>query len=124
MESHIANINESLEYSSPKQPLKLTAEAKTLILAGSVGQPRHGTPDVYYVIYDPSAKTVQWPCVTYDYKKTQRKITKAKLPAIRAHTQHAVSRASHLCLPDWANAMSQSGQCLGWGKESCRPKPH
>jgi predicted phosphodiesterase len=55
-----------------------------LINVGSVGQPRNARSEASYVLYDPSAATVEFQLVPYDFFKTQNKILDAGLPAFLA----------------------------------------
>ena len=55
-------------------------EARYLVNVGSVGQPRDDDPRACYVIYDKQSAAVTYHRVTYDIKKTQAKMTEAKLP--------------------------------------------
>ena len=57
---------------------------KTLINAGSVGQPRDGNPDACYVILGPKAEWVEFRRVSYDISKAKAKILKAGLPHFTA----------------------------------------
>ena len=57
---------------------------KTLINAGSVGQPRDGNPNACYAILGPKAQWVEFRRVAYDVSKTKKKITKAGLPHFTA----------------------------------------
>ena len=53
---------------------------KYLINIGSVGQPRDGDNRACYLIYDDQTKKAKLKRVSYDIKKTQTKMKKAKLP--------------------------------------------
>jgi predicted phosphodiesterase len=53
---------------------------KYLINIGSVGQPRDGDSRACYLIYDDQTKNAKLKRVSYDIKKTQTKMKKAKLP--------------------------------------------
>ena len=53
---------------------------KYLINIGSVGQPRDGDNRACYLIYDDRTKKAKLKRVSYDIKKTQNKMKKAKLP--------------------------------------------
>src|SRR5271165_365216 len=64
--------------------IELPNGGKTLINAGSVGQPRDLCPDACYVIFDSQARKVEFRRVAYDLQKTKRKILRAKLPRFAA----------------------------------------
>lgn len=64
--------------------IPLPPEGKTLINAGSVGQPRDLNPDACYVLFDPSERWVEFRRIPYDISKAKRKIMKAGLPAFSA----------------------------------------
>ncbi len=57
---------------------------KTLVVVGSVGQPRDGDVRSCYVIYDKEANTLEFRRVFYNIQKTANAILKAKLPAKHA----------------------------------------
>lgn len=61
--------------------VRIEADKKYIINAGSVGQPRDGDPKASYVIYDDKEKTAEIKRVSYDIKTAQKKIIKAGLPA-------------------------------------------
>ena len=61
--------------------VRIEADKKYIINAGSVGQPRDGDPRASYLIYDDKEKTAEIKRVTYDIKTAQKKIIKAGLPA-------------------------------------------
>jgi len=64
--------------------IPIPAEGKTLINAGSVGQPRDRNPDACYAIFDPTARWVEFRRVPYNIAKTKRKIAQALLPRFTA----------------------------------------
>jgi diadenosine tetraphosphatase ApaH/serine/threonine PP2A family protein phosphatase len=68
----------------PPDHLKLDANARYLINAGSVGQPRDGDPRACYVIHDLEQGTVTFRRVDYDVGSAQRKILDAGLPPLLA----------------------------------------
>ena len=60
--------------------VKIENEFKYLINIGAVGQPRDGDNRACYLIYDDEEKVARLKRVSYDIKKTQNKMKKAKLP--------------------------------------------
>jgi predicted phosphodiesterase len=60
--------------------VKIEGEFKYLINIGAVGQPRDGDNRACYLIYDDEGKVARLKRVSYDIKKTQNKMKKAKLP--------------------------------------------
>jgi diadenosine tetraphosphatase ApaH/serine/threonine PP2A family protein phosphatase len=67
-----------------KGRIQLPYGGKTLINAGSVGQPRDLCSDACYVIFNSQARQVEFRRVAYDFRKTKRKIVRAKLPRFAA----------------------------------------
>jgi diadenosine tetraphosphatase ApaH/serine/threonine PP2A family protein phosphatase len=66
-------------------PLVLRPEARYLINAGSVGQPRDGDPRAAYGIYDSDAPSLTLNRVVYPVDGAQRRILAAGLPASLAN---------------------------------------
>jgi len=64
--------------------IDLTANAKAIVNAGSVGQPRDGNPHASYGIYDSDARVVEVRRVPYDIAAASRKILAAGLPPVLA----------------------------------------
>ena len=64
--------------------ISIPAEGKTLINAGSVGQPRDRNPDACYAIFDPIARWVEFRRIPYDIAKAKGKIADALLPRFTA----------------------------------------
>ncbi len=62
------------------EKIHITLGRRYFINVGSVGQPRDGDSRTAYVIYDPTAHTVELRRLPYDIKTTQEKIHKAGLP--------------------------------------------
>ncbi len=62
----------------PVIPLDLSV--KTVVNAGSVGQPRDEDPRSCFVIYDDSSSLVELQRVEYDIETAARKILEAGLP--------------------------------------------
>lgn len=54
---------------------------KLFINAGSVGEPRHGSPEATYVILDPASLDVSIVGVDYDLKATLAAMRRAEMPA-------------------------------------------
>ena len=64
-----------------KGRISLNPRFKYVINAGSVGQPRDGTPHAKYVVVDTVKNTLEVRYVSYDYEKTAEKIIRAGLPS-------------------------------------------
>jgi predicted phosphodiesterase len=62
--------------------IKLDKNTKYLINPGSIGQPRDRCVKSSFIIFDSEKMTISFFRVSYDIKKTQEKIFKAKLPEI------------------------------------------
>jgi diadenosine tetraphosphatase ApaH/serine/threonine PP2A family protein phosphatase len=60
--------------------VKIEEGFKYLVNIGAVGQPRDGDNRACYLIYDDEERIAQLKRVSYDIKKTQKKMRKAKLP--------------------------------------------
>lgn len=80
------------------------APVKTIVNAGSVGEPRHGLPNATYVIYDRETNEVQMREVEYDYQKTCAAIIEKGLPLIFAwrlarglEYAESASDPTHIC---------------------------
>lgn len=67
-----------------KDSISLPDGGKVLVNVGAVGQPRDGDFRACYVIYRPDRKTVEFRRVTYDIKRTKKKIIRAGLPRFTA----------------------------------------
>lgn len=82
--SHQPVIMEYVDASNlvPIRDLYKTLEVnrKYLINVGSVGQPRDSNRDACYLVYDEKERNVEYRRVEYDFTKTQKKMTKLKLP--------------------------------------------
>jgi diadenosine tetraphosphatase ApaH/serine/threonine PP2A family protein phosphatase len=61
--------------------IELNPSFRYIINPGSVGQPRDGNAEASFGLYDIEARTVALRRVPYDYKRTQRKMRRAGLPA-------------------------------------------
>jgi len=59
---------------------QIDPESKYIINVGSVGQPRDGSPEAAYCIYDTEREEVQIKRVNYDIQTTRKKIIDAGLP--------------------------------------------
>jgi len=67
-----------------KDVVALPEGGKVLVNVGAVGQPRDGDIRACYAIYRPDEKTAEFRRVTYDIKRTRRKIIRAGLPRFTA----------------------------------------
>jgi diadenosine tetraphosphatase ApaH/serine/threonine PP2A family protein phosphatase len=66
------------------QSQQFEAPLKSIINAGSVGEPRHGRPNATYVIYDTETTATTLREVPYDYQKTCADIIEKGLPPVFA----------------------------------------
>jgi diadenosine tetraphosphatase ApaH/serine/threonine PP2A family protein phosphatase len=83
---------------------ELRLPLRTIVNAGSVGEPRHGNTHATYVIHDEDTGTVEIREVPYDVERTCSAIIEAGLPSIFAwRLRHGVEYAeraddaSHVC---------------------------
>jgi predicted phosphodiesterase len=67
-----------------KNKIKLEEDAKYIINAGSIGQPRDGDWRACYCIYDTDKNEIELRRVEYDVKTAQKKILDAGLPGMLA----------------------------------------
>ncbi len=56
-----------------------------IINAGSVGQPRDGTPEAKFILFDTDTHELTVNAVPYPFEHTQKKIIAAGIPAMYAH---------------------------------------
>ncbi|HKY94214.1 MAG TPA: metallophosphoesterase family protein [Kiloniellales bacterium] len=61
-------------------PILRSLRPKLFINAGSVGEPRHGSPEATYVVFDPASLDVTIVGVDYDLKATLAAMRKAEMP--------------------------------------------
>jgi diadenosine tetraphosphatase ApaH/serine/threonine PP2A family protein phosphatase len=64
----------------PAGKIKLQANERYIVNAGSVGQPRDGNPQACYCVFDLAAQEVEIKRVPYNVEKAQKKIRQAGLP--------------------------------------------
>jgi diadenosine tetraphosphatase ApaH/serine/threonine PP2A family protein phosphatase len=64
------------------EPIALDPEARYIVNAGSVGQPRDRDPRSSYLLWDMDADTVEFRRVEYDVETAAKKIYKAGLPIV------------------------------------------
>lgn len=65
-------------------PRDITLAPKIVINAGSVGEPRHGSPEATYVVFDTATMDVGIHGIPYDVEKTARDLRRRGLPEIFA----------------------------------------
>ncbi len=65
-------------------PVLLDPEARYIINVGSVGQPRDGTPEAKYLIWEPDQHRIRLRAVAYPYRAAADKIRRAGLPEAHA----------------------------------------
>lgn len=86
--SHVPGIfshkNNRLNYFY-KEKVRLSKDEKLIVNVGSIGQPRDGDPRLCYSVYDTGRNLIELKRLTYDIKKTQKKILDAGLPPFLAH---------------------------------------
>jgi predicted phosphodiesterase len=67
-----------------RETLHLDPDSWYLVNPGSAGQPRDGDPRAAYLLFDDSARLVEYRRAAYDVRKAQRKILAAGLPELLA----------------------------------------
>jgi diadenosine tetraphosphatase ApaH/serine/threonine PP2A family protein phosphatase len=67
-----------------RAPVALEPGLRYIVNVGSVGQPRDGTPEAKYVIWDRERKRLTLRCVPYPYRAAADKILRAGMPAAHA----------------------------------------
>jgi len=93
---------EELGLAPREVPRDITLAPKIIINAGSVGEPRHGTPHATYVIFNTATLDVGIHAVPYDVEKTARDILRRGLPRVfadrlRAGSELAVKNKDIVC---------------------------
>ncbi len=78
------NSSENNSSENNRAEQTFTPPIKQIVNAGSVGEPRHGSPQATYVIYDTSTEQTTFREVTYDYAQTCAAILEKGLPPIFA----------------------------------------
>lgn len=78
------NSSDEMQTLGARGRVQLPQGGKVLVNAGSVGQPRDRCPDACYVVYEPTARTIEFRRVPYDVEAAKAKIFKAGLPRITA----------------------------------------
>jgi len=76
-------LSVSVDTSAPEEaelPLRRPLRPKLFINAGSVGEPRHGSPEATYVILDPASLDVSILGVDYDLRSTVAAMRRAEMP--------------------------------------------
>ena len=63
-----------------EETITLDPEASYIVNVGSVGQPRDGTPEAKYCLWDTEAGRLKIRFVPYDYRKTQAKLLERGFP--------------------------------------------
>ena len=64
----------------PQLSVNIRDNCKYIINVGSVGQPRDGSPETSYAVYDSDKQVVEVRRLPYDFTLTQRKMAEADLP--------------------------------------------
>jgi predicted phosphodiesterase len=72
------------EHAAPGTYL-LDSAKKYIINAGSVGQPRDGTPEAKFVLFDSKTRELTVKSVSYPFKNTQKKMIAAGIPEMYAN---------------------------------------
>lgn len=67
------------------ETIHLQPMQRAIVCAGSVGQPRDGTPEAKYVIWDDAAATIEVRFIRYDIAAAAEKIIAAGLPRVHAN---------------------------------------
>lgn len=82
--SHIPGIYSYRALQRNSNTATLSADDKTIVNVGSVGQPRDGSPMLSFAVFDNENWEVEIIRLEYDYHKTMAKIEKANLPLFLA----------------------------------------
>ncbi|MDR4496707.1 MAG: metallophosphatase family protein [Candidatus Scalindua sp.] len=82
--SHIPGVYADYDLYREGRGVILSEEGKTIVNAGSVGQPRDGSPLLSFAVFDDADWSVEIVRLAYDYEKTMAKIEKAGLPLLLA----------------------------------------
>jgi len=69
----------------PGVSIPVAAHRSWLVLAGSVGQPRDGTPAAAYALADLEAMRITFHRVPYDHDRAASKVRAAGLPEVLAY---------------------------------------
>jgi predicted phosphodiesterase len=68
----------------PPGPVQLASDLRYIVNVGSVGQPRDGTPEAKYVLWEPERDRLVCRGVPYPYSAAADKILRAGMPEIHA----------------------------------------
>ena len=68
----------------PPGPVRLDAALRYIVNVGSVGQPRDGTPEAKYVLWEPERDRLESRSVPYPYGSAADKILRAGMPETHA----------------------------------------
>ncbi len=82
--SHIPGIYSYRTLKKDNNKATLSKDDKTIVNAGSIGQPRDGSPMLSFAVFDDDNWNVEIIRLEYDYHKTMAKINNAGLPLFLA----------------------------------------
>ncbi len=77
---NVWHLGKYLIYSSRPKSATLKKRSKYVINVGSTGQPRDGTPEAKYCLFDTEKDRIEFRKVPYDFRKTIKKIKDLGLP--------------------------------------------
>ncbi len=80
LELLVYSEQEAVSHRLPRGITRLETKNKYIINIGSVGQPRDGSCEAKYVIWDAPSSTIELRCVSYDIAAAAEKIIAAGLP--------------------------------------------
>jgi diadenosine tetraphosphatase ApaH/serine/threonine PP2A family protein phosphatase len=82
--SHIPGVYTDYELQRDGKKAVLSKDGKTIVNAGSIGQPRDGSPLLSFAVFDDVNRNVEIIRLKYDYHETMAKMHKANLPLFLA----------------------------------------
>ena len=82
--SHIPRVYTDYELQRDGKKAVLSKDGKTVVNAGSIGQPRDGSPLLSFAVFDDVNWSVEIVRLAYDYRETMTKMLKHNLPPFLA----------------------------------------
>jgi diadenosine tetraphosphatase ApaH/serine/threonine PP2A family protein phosphatase len=82
--THIPGVYADYELRRKDKMTILSRQGKTIINVGSIGQPRDGSSQLAFAVFDDVDWNVEIIRLDYEYQETMRKIEKTSLPSFLA----------------------------------------
>lgn len=82
--THIPGVYADYELRRKDKMTILSGQGKTIINVGSIGQPRDGSPQLAFAVFDDADWNVEIVRLDYEYQETMRKIKITNLPSFLA----------------------------------------